>query len=83
MTRYIAAYDTEKPQDCLAACREIRAVHEAFAFPGTFFIVGKRLEEEGKEYRAVLGNVPEFEIASHTYSHKMLRDHPLLWPGTG
>ncbi|CAN5386026.1 hypothetical protein BH10CHL1_BH10CHL1_13410 [soil metagenome] len=75
-TRYIAAYDTEKAGDCLAACRKIRAVHEQFDFPGTFFIVGKRLQEEGDEYRAVLGDVPSFEIASHTYSHIILRDHP-------
>lgn len=80
MTRYIAAYDTEKAHDCLAACRQIRAVHEQFGFPGTFFIVGKRLEEEGADYRAVLGDVPEFEVASHTYSHKMLRDHPFCGP---
>jgi peptidoglycan/xylan/chitin deacetylase (PgdA/CDA1 family) len=76
MTRYIAAYDTEKPRDCLAACQTIRQVHEAFDFPGTFFIVGKRLEEEGAEYHAVLGDVPQFELASHTYSHLILRDHP-------
>ncbi len=76
MTRYIAAYDTEKAGDCLAACKKIRAVHEAFAFPGTFFITGKRLEEEGAEFRAVLGDVPSFELASHTYSHIILRDHP-------
>lgn len=75
-TRYIAAYDTEKAGDCLTACKRIRAVHEQFAFPGTFFIVGKRLQEEGAEYRAVLGDVPNFEIASHTYSHIILRDHP-------
>ncbi|MEZ4866602.1 MAG: polysaccharide deacetylase family protein [Caldilineaceae bacterium] len=80
MTRYIAAYDTEKAGDCLVACRAIRIVHEQFNFPGTFFIVGKRLEEEGEEYRAVLGDVPEFELASHTYSHKMLRDHPFCGP---
>lgn len=76
MTRYIAAYDTEKPGDCLAACRTIRAIHEHFDFPATFFLVGKRLEEEGQEYRALLGDVPHFEIASHTYSHIILRDHP-------
>lgn len=75
-TRYIAAYDTERPVDCLAACEQIRAVHEAFSFPGTFFIVGKRLEDEGTAYRALLGDVAEFEIASHTYSHIILRDHP-------
>ena len=74
-TRYIAAYDTEKAGDCLAACKRIRAVHEQFGAPGTFFIVGKRLEEEGVEYRAVL-DTPLFEIASHTYSHTILRDHP-------
>ena len=76
VTRYIAAYDTERAGDCLAACKRLRAVHEEFGFPATFFIVGKRLEEEGAEYRAVLGDVPEFEIASHTYSHIILRDHP-------
>lgn len=75
-TRYIAAYDTEKPVDCLNACKKIRAVHEQFDFPGTFFIVGKRLEDEGAEYQAVLGDAPGFEIASHTYSHTILRDHP-------
>src|SRR5215207_8231748 len=75
-TRYIAAYDTEAPQRCLAACKSIRAVHEQFEFGGTFFIVGKRLEDEGAEYRALLGDVDGFEIASHTYSHTILRDHP-------
>jgi peptidoglycan/xylan/chitin deacetylase (PgdA/CDA1 family) len=74
-TRYIAAYDTEKVGDCLKACKTIRQVHEEVDFPGTFFIVGKRLEEEGAEYRAVL-DAPLFEIASHTYSHIILRDHP-------
>lgn len=75
-TRYIAAYDTEKRDDCLTACKGIREVHERFNFPGTFFITGKRLEEEGTEFRALLGDVPDFEIASHTYSHIILRDHP-------
>jgi peptidoglycan/xylan/chitin deacetylase (PgdA/CDA1 family) len=75
-TRYIAAYDTEKAGDCLRACQAIRQMHERHAMPGTFFIVGKRLQEEGDGYRSVLGDVPEFELASHTYSHTILRDHP-------
>jgi len=79
MTRYIAAYDTEKANNCLSACRLIRQVHERFDFPATFFVVGKRLEEAGAEYRSVLDG-PLFEIASHTYSHKMLRDHPFCGP---
>jgi len=75
MTRYIAAYDTESP-DCLAACREILKVHGRADCPATFFIVGQLLESAGVEYRALLGDVPGIEIASHTYSHRMLRDHP-------
>jgi hypothetical protein len=76
MTRYIAAYDTEKPGDCLAACKRIREVHAAHDMPATFFILGRLLESEGGAFRALLGDVPRFEIASHTYSHRMLRDHP-------
>jgi hypothetical protein len=80
MTRYIAAYDTETPKHCLAACRRIVEVHEEFAFPATFFMVGRLLEHEGNEYRTLLGDVPLFELASHTYSHRMLRDHPFCGP---
>lgn len=80
MTRFIAAYDTEHPADCLDACGKIRDVHEHFDFPATFFIVGQRLEEEGAGYRTLLGDVPAFEMASHTYSHQMLRDHPFCGP---
>jgi len=81
MTRYIAAYDTEMPGSCLAACRRIREVHEEYSFPATFFIVGQLLENEGAEYLTLLGENPSFEIASHTYSHQLLRDHPLGVPG--
>lgn len=85
MTRYIAAYDTEKAGDCLAACQQICQIHERFAFPATFFITGERLEAEGVQYRSIFGVLaqgqrPLFEIASHTYSHKMLRDHPFCGP---
>jgi peptidoglycan/xylan/chitin deacetylase (PgdA/CDA1 family) len=80
MTRYIAAYDTEQPQTCLAACRAIRAAHERHGFPATFFLVGRLLEAEGAEYDQVLGECGLFEIASHTYSHRMLRDHPFCGP---
>ena len=80
MTRFIAAYDTENAADCLSACGPIKDFPAKFDFPATFFIVGKRLEEEGREYRNLLGDVPSFEIASHTYSPKMLRDHPFCGP---
>jgi len=78
MTLYIAAYDTESP-DCLEACRKIVEVHRRYEIPGTFFITGKTLEANPTEYRDLLDD-PLFEVASHTYSHKMLRDHPFCGP---
>jgi len=76
--RYIAAYDTESPA-CLAACRKIVAVHKRFEMPATFFIVGRTLEANPKEYKQLLDD-PLFEIASHSYSHQMLRDHIFCGP---
>ncbi len=75
---YIAAYDTESPK-CLEACRKIVAVHKRFQMPATFFIVGKVLDANSSEYRKLLDD-PLFEIASHTYSHRMLRDNPFCGP---
>jgi hypothetical protein len=74
MTRYIAAYDTESPV-CLAACRKIVEVHRRHGMPATFFITGVTLEADREEYRRLLKD-PLFEIASHTWSHGMLLDHP-------
>jgi len=77
-TRYIAAYDTESPA-CLAACRKIVEVHKRFAMPATFFIVGRTLDAHPAEYRQLLDH-PLFEVATHTYSHRMLRDNPFCGP---
>ena len=72
-TRYVAAYDTESP-DCLAACRKIVEIHRRFEMPATFFVLGKTLDANPAEYRKLLDH-PLFEIATHTYSHRMLRDN--------
>ncbi len=77
-THYIAAYDTES-SGCLAACRKIVEVHKRFEMPATFFIVGKVLDANPAEYRKFLDD-PLFEIASHTYSHRMLRDNDFCGP---
>jgi peptidoglycan/xylan/chitin deacetylase (PgdA/CDA1 family) len=77
-TSYIAAYDTESPA-CLAACRKIVEVHKRLQLPATFFITGKTLEGNPSEYRQLLDD-PLFEIATHTYSHRMLRDNPFCGP---
>ncbi len=79
MTRYVAAYDTESPA-CLAACRKIVALHRRLGLPATFFVVGRLLEEQPKEFRELLDD-PLFEIASHTYSHRVFADHPFCGPG--
>ena len=78
MTRYIASYDTENPE-CLAACRKIVEVHLRYEMPAPFFLLGRILEEHPSEYREILDN-PLFEVASHTYSHKLLKDHPFCGP---
>jgi peptidoglycan/xylan/chitin deacetylase (PgdA/CDA1 family) len=44
--------------------------------PATFFITGKTLEASAKEYEALLGD-PLFEVASHTWSHKLLCDNAM------
>lgn len=72
-TAYIAAYDTESPA-CLQACRRIVEVHKRLEMPATFFITGKTLEANIKEYKELLAD-PLFEVASHTWSHKMLREN--------
>jgi peptidoglycan/xylan/chitin deacetylase (PgdA/CDA1 family) len=75
MTLYIAAYDTETAA-CLAAVRKIVKVHERFEIPGTFFIVAQLLDAQQAEYVALLKGHPLFEIASHSYTHMVLRDTP-------
>jgi peptidoglycan/xylan/chitin deacetylase (PgdA/CDA1 family) len=77
-TSYMAAYDTESPK-CLAAVRKIVEVHKRYKMPATFFITGKTLEANTEEYKSLLDN-PLFEVASHTWSHKMLRENPFCGP---
>jgi len=78
MTHYIAAYDTEHAE-CLPACRKIVEVHRRHEMPATFFLVGRALRADADEYRRLLDD-PLFEVASHTWSHGMLRDHPFCGP---
>jgi peptidoglycan/xylan/chitin deacetylase (PgdA/CDA1 family) len=77
-TRYIAAYDTESP-NCLAACRKIVEVHRRYEMPATFFLLGRTLDANPAEYRELLDD-PLFEIATHTYSHRMLRNNEFCGP---
>lgn len=85
MTHYVAAYDTElhnaaqynhKVPTCLEACKRIVEVHHKHQMPATFFLVGSALESAPDEFRRLLDD-PLFEIASHTWSHRLLLDHAL------
>jgi peptidoglycan/xylan/chitin deacetylase (PgdA/CDA1 family) len=78
VTRYIAAYDVEQPA-CLTACRTIVEVHRRYAMPATFFVTGQVLEADGHAYHELFSD-SLFEVSSHTFSHKLLRDHPLCGP---
>jgi len=80
---FVPAYDAEQPGACLAACRRIADVHRRRGIPATFFIVGKLLESEAAAFRELLDEPELFEIASHTYSHRMLRDHPVCGRAAG
>ncbi len=88
MTRYIAAYDTEmsaasRPSPavptCLEACRRIVEAHHAHRMPATFFLLGRTLEESPGEFRRLLDD-PLFEVASHSWSHGLFREHPVCGP---
>jgi len=76
MTTYIAAYDTEQ-DNCVTALRRIVEVHEKYEMPATFFVVARLLEERGPECRSLIGANPLFEIASHSSTHRLLRDNRL------
>jgi len=76
MTTYIAAYDVEG-EGCLDALRKILPLHERFEIPVTLFIVARLLDEQGDEYRELLSGRPLVEVASHSYTHMVLRDHPV------
>lgn len=51
--------------------------------PATFFVLGTVLEERGAELRRIFGDDPLFDLASHTYSHKLLKDNRVHGPGVG
>ena len=76
MTTYLAAYDTEKDQ-CLAGVRRIVEMHEKYDMPATFFLLTRLIEQHGEEYRRLIGDHPLFEIASHSCTHMLLREHRL------
>ena len=73
MTKYISAYDTESLEHGVAAVARLVALHRKYEIPATFFIVGRLLEQDGPNYRALLDD-PLFDVQSHSWSHRILKD---------
>lgn len=74
MTSYIFSYDVEHPELCMKALPVIVEYHRQYEVPATFFIVGKLIEMHRDKLRSLLGGDELFDIQSHTYSHKLLKD---------
>ena len=82
MTKYIAAYDVENIEHAVAAVEKLVELHRAYDVPATFFIVGRLLEQDGPRYRELLDD-PLFDVHTHTYSHKILKDSRPHGPAVG
>jgi peptidoglycan/xylan/chitin deacetylase (PgdA/CDA1 family) len=76
LTTYIASYDTES-QSCIENLETIVNMHKKHKMPATFFIVANILNTSNKLMVRKLLDDPLFEIASHSYSHKVVLDHPI------
>lgn len=74
MTRYIFHYDLES-DTCVKAAPVLADLHRKYNIPATFFLLGKTLERWGKELRAIFEDGPLFDLESHTYSHRLLKDN--------
>jgi peptidoglycan/xylan/chitin deacetylase (PgdA/CDA1 family) len=80
-TAYVFSYDLEDPDLCLRAAPVLAELHRRHEIPATFFIVGTVIEERGDDLRDVFGDDPLFDLQSHTYSHRLLKDHARLGDG--
>jgi len=81
MTNYIFHYDLESTDLCVKAAPVLAELHQKNNIPATFFILGTVLEQKGNELRSIFSDSPLFDIQSHTYSHKMLRNNRMHGAG--
>lgn len=82
MTRYVFHYDLESDL-CVEAAKVIAEIHRRREVPATFFILGRVIERHGEELRRIFGDDPLFDLQSHTYSHKLLKDNLMHGKGIG
>jgi len=82
MTSYIFAYDLESDL-CVKAAGKLVEIHRRYDIPATFFILGRVLESHGDILREIFGEDPLFDLQSHTYSHRLLKDNLMHGSGIG
>jgi polysaccharide deacetylase len=81
MTEYVFHYDLEDPDLCIKATPRLVALHMRYEVPATFFMLGRTLEIHATDLRRIIPDDPLFDIQSHTYSHRMLKDNRVYGPG--
>ncbi|GAH02081.1 unnamed protein product, partial [marine sediment metagenome] len=63
----------ESIRESLSAVSLITTILDEYQARATFFILGRLLGCAGDEYQKLLGGRENFDIESHTYSHKSLK----------
>jgi len=63
----------ESIRESLSAVSLITAILKEYQVPATFFILGQLLDCAGDKYQKCLGVRENFDIESHTYSHRSLK----------
>jgi peptidoglycan/xylan/chitin deacetylase (PgdA/CDA1 family) len=81
MTVYAASYDLENVDLCIPGAAKLVEIHRKHEMPATFFCVASVVEKRGEELKAIFGDDPLIDVQSHTYYHRMLRDHLVHGPG--
>ncbi len=62
----------ERIRESLSAVSLITTILDEYQAPATFFILGRLLDCAGNEYRKLLAQQKNFDIESHTFSHRSL-----------
>ncbi|NCO43102.1 MAG: hypothetical protein COZ06_13925 [Armatimonadetes bacterium CG_4_10_14_3_um_filter_66_18] len=83
MTNYVFHYDLENPDRCVKAAPILADLHRQRGIPATFFLLGSVLEQKAAELKGIFGDDPLFDLQSHTWTHRRLRDNVMHGAGVG
>lgn len=80
MTAYVFHYDFES-EKCVEAAPVLLALHRKYQVSATFFMLGRIVEAHAQRLKELFGDDPLFDLGSHTYSHRLLKDSRMHGPG--